>query len=199
MWGRASQAIPFLCLTLVLGCKGNTAANDGAVDTGGAAAVDNGDDEQPKDPKCLGTPEVVPPESFLTDIGQQSYVVGPEGGMFDMTDEPSVTFVVEPCAVDEPVRFSYLIRNSNPGGGNTDGATVFISFLEGPARLPGNSGFVDLHGDITLIWHDAPSPERAKIWTHGMRGFEPAETTVEGSDVKATTPLVSYLGFGLGE
>jgi hypothetical protein len=118
MRGRASRSISFLCLTLLLGCKGNTAPNDDVedVDKGGAAAVDDNDDEQPKDPKCMGTPEVVPPESFLTDIGQQSCIVGPEGGTFDMTDKPSVTFVIEPCAVDEPVRFSYGIQHNNPIG-----------------------------------------------------------------------------------
>lgn len=76
---------------------------------------------------------------------------------------------------------------------------MFISFLQIPARLPGNSGYVNLHGKAALTWHDAPSPERAKVWTQGLRGYEPTPTTVEGSDVTASTPLVSYLGFALGE
>jgi hypothetical protein len=187
-----------LCLISLLGCNASSGEANGDDDVGSAGA--EGDSPQePLDPKCAGTPPVVPPELVLSNIGQQSYIVGPEGGMFDLTDEPSVTIVISPCAVDEPVRFTYLIQRKNPGGGDTEGATVFISFLQIPARLPGNSGYVNLHGKATLTWHDAPSPERAKVWTNGRLGYEPARTTVEGSDVSASTPLVLYLGFALGE
>lgn len=180
--------------------SGNGAMGDHA---GGEASGGNGvggTNQAPTDADCSGTPKVVPPESdLLVNIGRNSYVIGPEGGMFDLTDEPSVTIVIAPCAVDEPVRFTYGVQREDPGLGGADGASVFISFLESPARLPGNSAFVSFHGDATMIWHDAQEPDRARVWAHGLIGYEELATTVDDSDVRASTPLVSYFGFALGE
>jgi hypothetical protein len=208
MWGHLNRSIPYLrrmpylCLALLLGCGGNAGGtnerDDGGDKGGGPGAMTA---EDPASPECTGTPEVVPPETpFLVNIRQQSYIVGPEGGTFDLTDKPAVTISIPPCAVDEPVRFSYGISFDSGGVSGAEGATTFIGFLTIPARVPGNSGYVGrLRGDVTLTWHDAPEPERAKIWAMGLRGYEPRSTNVEGSDVRASTPLVTYLDFALGE
>jgi hypothetical protein len=155
---------------------------------------------EPTAPECRVAPPKVAPNSLLTGVSENSYNVGPEGGTFDLTDKPSVSVLIPPCSLEELVVFTYLMRTDNPAGGDTRGASKFISFEMGPARLGGAGvGFVDLHGTATLTWHDSPSPETAKMWAHGATGFYNIPTTVEGSDVSGTSPLRFDLGFALGQ
>ena len=202
MRGRRTHLILLLASTQwLVGCNASSSpademSEDDTNEGGSAGATD----PEAIDPSCAGEPEVVPPEvPYLINIGRQSYIVGPEGGEFDLTDEPAVTISVAPCTVYEPVRFTYGIQRNNPGTG-AEGASVFISFLTIKAEKAGNSGHVDFgSGDVSIIWHDAPAPSQARIWAMGLRGYEELSTTVENGDVRASTPNVSYLGFALGE